>query len=477
MSTTPPNIIFIITDQQRYDTIAALGAGHVDTPNIDRLVRDGVSFTHCYVPGASCVPSRASVFTGLYPHTNGVLKNGAAWQRTWVEDLRQAGYHTVNIGKMHTVPYDAPAGFDERYIVENKDRYLDGRWYFDEWDKALGNHGMVKPQRELYRKREDYGSSLGAFEWELPAELHSDNFVAGMVKWWLQTKPVEKPLFLQIGFPGPHPPYDPTPALAHKYLARTDYPVPRPGAAELDGLPPPLQAKRSHDAQVDHDSILWSLDPSPEQLHRMRAHYLANVEMIDTQVGEILDALRARGLLDNAIVVFTTDHGDCLGDHGLSQKWSMYEEVVRVPLVVCAPGRFAGSRQVDALVQLHDLAPTVLEWAGAEPPWAMEACSLNPALQGEPFDGRAHVYCEQAGDHNLTGCEFITMVRARDLKLVHYKGESYGQLFDLAEDPGEHVNRWDDPRYAQRKSALLDVLRDWLIESNYRTRDIYAHAR
>ena len=115
-------------------------------------------------------------------------------------------------------------------------------------------------------------------------------------------------------------------------------------------MPPPLASKRSHDAKVDHDSILWSLDASDAQLHRMRAYYMANVEMIDTQVGEILDSLQSRGYLEDAIVVFTTDHGDCLGDHGLSQKWCMYKEVVRVPLIVSAPGRFTGGRQVDAMV-------------------------------------------------------------------------------------------------------------------------------
>lgn len=472
-----PNIILIITDQQRFDTIAALGAGHVDTPNIDRLVKRGVSFDNCFITGASCVPSRASLFTGLYPHTNGVLKNGALWQRGWVEHLRDAGYRTVNIGKMHTVPYDAKAGFDERFIVENKDRYLDGRWFFDEWDKALAHQGFVKPQRELYRKRADYAERLGAFAWELPAALHSDNFVGGMAQWWLNTKPKQQPLFLQIGFPGPHPPYDPTPELLAKYLARSDTPMPRVDKAELDALPPPLKGKRLHDAEVDHDSVLWPLNTSDEQIRRMRAHYLANVEMIDTQVGEILATLETRGYLDDAIVVFTTDHGDCLGDHGLTQKWSMYEEVVRVPLIVSAPGRFGAGRKVDAMVQLHDLAPTILEWAGVSQPYAMEAQSLNPALAGEAFAGRQHVFCEQAGDHNLTGCEFVTMVRSADSKLVHFKGESYGQLFDLKADPYEQRNLWHEPAHAPRKQQLLDVLRDWLIESNYAARDTYAAAR
>ena len=137
-----PDIIFIITDQQRYDTIAALGASHMETPNIDRLADRGVVFEQCHVTAPSCVPCRASLFTGYYPHTNGVLANGQPWSYTWVSDLANAGYHCVNIGKMHTIPYDAKAGFHERFIVENKDRYLEGRWYFDEWDKALASHGL-----------------------------------------------------------------------------------------------------------------------------------------------------------------------------------------------------------------------------------------------------------------------------------------------------------------------------------------------
>ena len=112
-----PDIVMIITDQQRFDTIRALGASHMDTPNLDRLVERGVTFTNCQVTAPSCVPCRASLFTGYYPHTNGVHANGQAWGKTWVSDLAAAGYHTVNIGKMHTIPYDTPAGFQERYVV------------------------------------------------------------------------------------------------------------------------------------------------------------------------------------------------------------------------------------------------------------------------------------------------------------------------------------------------------------------------
>jgi len=464
-----PDIVVIMTDQQRYDTIAALGASHVDTPNIDRLVERGVSFDQCHVTAPSCVPCRASLFTGYYPHTNGVHANGQAWNQTWVSRLQEAGYLTVNIGKMHTVPYDAPAGFDERFVVENKDRYMDGRWFFDEWDKALAAHGLVKQQRELYRQRDDYRTALGAFAWELPEHLHSDVFVGGMARWWLETKPVEKPLFMVVGFPGPHPPYDPTPEYINRYMAR-DIPLPHVSDEELAGLPPPFVEKRQHDVHVDHDSVAWSLDPTRDQLHRMRAYYCANVEMIDREVGRIIDALEARGRLDDTIIVFASDHGDCLGDHGLSQKWAPYDEITRVPLIISCPAKFAGGRRVDSLVQLFDLGPTILEWAGLEPDPSFEAESLNAALSGDDFAGRTHVYCEQGGDVNLTGAEYLTMVRSATHKLVSFQGQDYGQLFDLVDDPGETRNLWGAPGAQDTKRELLDTMRDWLVDSAVKTR-------
>lgn len=465
-----PDIVFIITDQQRYDTIAALGASHMDTPNIDRLAKNGVAFTDCHVTAPSCVPCRASLFTGYYPHTNGVLANGQPWSRTWVSDLADAGYHCVNIGKMHTIPYDAKAGFHERYVVENKDRYLEGRWFFDEWDKALASHGLKKQQREEYRKRADYKDRLGAFTWDLPPALQSDNFIGDTTCWWLETKPVEKPLFLVVGFPGPHPPYDPTPEMAEKYMNR-DVPVPDVSDEELADLVDPWVAKREHDVEVDHDSVAWKLDPTPEELHRMRAYYYANVEMIDTQVGRILDTLEARGNMDNTIVIFTSDHGDNLGDHGLIQKWAPYDEVTRVPLIISAQGRFDGGREVTELVQLFDLGPTILEWAGVSPDPTFEAQSLNPALEGKDFSGRDHVFCEQAGDVNMTGASFLTMVRSKTHKLVHFINRDDGQLFDLESPAGETKNLWDDPASAEIKQALLNRMLEFHIESTVHTRN------
>ncbi len=200
-----PNIILIITDQQRFDTIAALGFPWVTTPSLDRLAREGVAFTNCFVTAPSCAPSRASLFTGYTPHTTGVFRNGDLWRHGWVEQLAAAGYRCVNVGKMHTTPFTAPMGFHERYVVENKDRYLEGRYFFDEWDKALAAHGLVKQQRELYRRRPDYRERLGAFEWELPEALHSDVFVGGLARWWIASYPRTEPLFLADRLPGAPP--------------------------------------------------------------------------------------------------------------------------------------------------------------------------------------------------------------------------------------------------------------------------------
>jgi arylsulfatase len=487
MSQPRPNIVFIITDQQRFDTIAALGYPHMHTPHLDRLVREGVTFTNCHVTAASCAPSRASLFTGYYPHTTGVLRNADLWRRSWIEDVAASGYRCVNVGKMHTYPYHTPLGFHERYVVENKDRYLEERWYFDEWDKALKARGLVKQQREQYRKRPDYRQSLGAFLWELPEDLHSDNFVGETAKWWIDTYPVTQPLFLEIGFPGPHPPYDPVPRYVDRYL-KQNLPLLPVTPAELDAQPPCLKELRVHNHEVDHDSVVLDLNPTHEQRHKQRAYYLANVTMIDEQVGGIMEALQRRGYLDNSIVIFTSDHGDCLTDHGHSQKWTMYDTITRMPLIVWKgahvnlPGYEPG-RRIDGLCSQFDIGPAILELAGLTPPKNMEARSLLPAVCGdEAWHEREYVFAEQARDGILTGCEFMTMVRSRDWKLVHFLGKDSdqpGQLFDLRSDPDEVVNLWDSPVAAHQaqRGKLLEVLRDWRMRSQLATKDLFAQHR
>jgi len=468
MADARPNIIFIITDQQRYDTINALGYDFMDTPNLDRLVREGVSFTDCHVTAASCAPARASLFKGYYPHTTGILKNADRWRRSWIELLNDGGYHCTNIGKMHSWPFETELGFDERYVVENKDRYLEGRYYFDEWDKALAARGLVKQQREQYRQLPDYRERLGAFEWNLPEETQPDMFVGDMAQWWINSHPPTQPLFLQIGFPGPHPPYDPVPRYAEPYLNK-QLPLMEVTQSELDGQPPPLHELRQHNADIDHDSVVHQLAPNDEQRHRQRAYYLANVTMIDEKVGQIMDSLERQGYLENAVVIFTSDHGDCLTDHGHSQKWTMYDQITRIPLLVWSPGRFEAGRKVEALCQQMDLGPTILELAEIPIPATLEATTMLPALEGSDWEGRNFVFAEQSKDGVLTGCEFMTMVRNKAWKLVHFLDEPYGQLFDLHNDPQEINNLWSEPTTASIKQEFLNVLREWRIRSGLQT--------
>jgi arylsulfatase len=471
-----PNLIFIITDQQRFDTIAALGFPYMETPNLDRLVREGICFHQCHVTAASCAAARASLFKGYYPHTTGILKNADTWRRSWIQLLNDSGYYCTNIGKMHTWPFLTELGFHERFVVENKDRYLEGRYFFDEWDKALRYRGLVKQQRDTYRQRADYRSALGAFDWELPEDTHPDVFVGDMAKWWIDTKPKHNPLFLQIGFPGPHPPYDPVPRYAESYLKKV-LPLLPVTPQELDSQPPALKELRQHNQDIDHDSVVMDLNPSAQQRHRQRAYYLANVTMIDQKVGEIIDSLERKGYLEDSILIFTSDHGDCLTDHGHSQKWTMYEQITRVPLIIWAPGaknRFGDPRTIQGLIQQMDLGPTILDWAGIPVPADWEAKSLSVALNPETtgtFAGREFVYCEQVGDAVLTGCKFMTMVRDQTHKLVHFLDEPAGQLFDLVNDPHELVNLWDAGDAAADQARLLTELREWRIRSGVHTKD------
>ena len=468
-----PDIVFIITDQQRYDTVKAFGFPHVDTPHLDRLSRDGLWFSGCYVTGASCVPSRASLFNGVYPHTIGALDNASTWRHSWVERLAAVGYHCASIGKMHTQPMDAPAGFHQRTVVENKDRSQAkrGRDFVDALDAEIATAGYTKPGYPTYRTLPDYTERLGAYDYPLPDALHADNFVGRRAAQWVADHARHAgPLFLQVGFPGPHPPYDPPARWAAPYLER-DLQVRPCNDADLAAQPAPFKALRERHVKGNHDALAHVVNAPLAARHRQRAYYLGNVSLIDAQVGELVAALQAAGRLDNTIIVFTSDHGDCLGDHGHSQKWNFYEQTVRVPMIVHAPQLLAGRGEVPALVQSIDIVPALLALGGADAPAWFESESVLPALRGEPFAGRTTVYAEQGRDGVYQFTDFVSMVRTARWKLVHFLGETFGQLFDLQADPHEEVDRWNDPACYGKREALLRNLYEWRMHSAYRTRD------
>jgi arylsulfatase len=201
-------------------------------------------------------------------------------------------------------------------------------------------------------------------------------------------------------------------------------------------------------------------------LRTLLAYYMANVTMIDEQVGRIMTRLEETGLLENSVVIFTSDHGDCLGDHGLVEKWTMYDQSVRVPLVVWSPERFQGGRQVSSLTQWFDIGPTVLELAGLEPPEKMEAQSLLPFLENDPqAEEREYVFSEHAQDLMLQDVDHSLMIRGKQYKLIEYIGKNDGQLFDLVKDPDELIDVWDSPDYENEKVKLRKALSEWFITS------------
>ena len=461
-----PNVIFVTTDQMRYDTINAFGFPYMYTPNLDHLVHTGVSFAQCYCTAAACVPSRASLFNAVYPHTLDVYNNESPWGHSWIENFKAAGYDTVSIGKMHTVPFDEHCGFDQRMIVENKDHPPRPEephgGFFDEWDKYLLHRRIDKPSRESYKASyPDYETALGAYEWALDEDLHADVFVGTMAEWFLRERHANRPFFLKIGFPGPHPPYDPPDRVRHMY-DDVDIPVPQVTDEELALQPPPHREYRQSMIDGNHDAVRWQEHPTREQLRRLRRYYAANVTLIDEQIGRIIRVLEETGELDNTIIVFMSDHGDCLGDHGHIQKWTMYDEVMHIPTIVWAPSLLPQDRRVDEMIQHIDLAPMLFELAGLPPLDTNAARSALDIMRGDA-PGREVVFAEQGPDRVLENISLMTMIRTHDWKLVHYLDQDWGELYDLRNDPGELRNLWADDTYREIRSALLEDIMTWRI--------------
>ncbi len=308
---------------------------------------------------------------------------------------------------------------------------------------------------------------MGAYVWVHDEDLHPDVYVSDTACWWLSRYPGDEPFFLQVGLPGPHPPYDPTQEYLDLYAGR-DLPLPIRDY-DLDSQPEPLRELRRNHLENDHDAVVHLENPTDEQLRLQRAHYYANCSMIDTQVGKIIDALKERGVLDNTVLIFTSDHGDCLNDHGHSQKWNMFEQSVHVPALVSQPGAIKAGLKIRPLTSLMDFGATILDYAGAEIPSWMEAESLRGLLEGTSTTGRERIFAEQSDDAIMTGSRFVTLVREGPWKLVHFVDSREGQLFNLDADPGERHNLWGVPEHAELQHRLIDEILKWRIEGSRRT--------
>ncbi len=455
-----PNIIMIMTDQQRGDTIHALGNKHMITPNMDRLVKKGVSFTQCFSCGATCISARAAIFTGLYPHNTGVYSfNCWAHQRLWVDDLRESGYHCVNIGKMHFSPRHDNKSFHERIEVENPTtNFLRNGGIDDEWGRHLALHGKKRPL-DRHISDPDWNKKYQGVAWHMDEHLHSDVFIGNKALAWINNYEQGKPVFLQIGFTGPHEPYDPLPRHLDMYKDK-DIPMPVRKEGELEKKPPQHKGHQYFFSKTNHEARIQMQDASDKDIKHMRQHYYAKITTIDEKLGEILDALEKKGFLGNALVIFISDHGDMVGDHFLPYKWLMYDSITNVPLIIWDTQKKA-NYSIKDLVSHIDLGPTILDYANIPVPIYLEGHSLMNYISGKKNKPEKYVFCED---------NYLTMVRSKDFKLVYYTfQEEEGELYDLKKDPGELNNLFNDNKYAEEKHKMIVALFNWIIRSNYKT--------
>ena len=427
-----PNFLWICTDQQRWDTIRALNNPHIRTPNLDRLASEGVAFENAYCQSPICTPSRSSFLTGMYSSTVHNCTNGnESWSGAAplvTKLLADAGYDCGLAGKFHL------AAAHNRIEPRVDDGYRVFDWSHhpqDSWPRGHTYKDWLSEQGVDYKSTHE---KLGS----IPPEFHQTKWCADRAIEFLREKRDGPWLFSYNCF-DPHPPFDPPPEYLRHYPAES---VPGPLFRESD-----LEQQSRLQGKVVFQSEVRR--PEEFQAKAIIAKYWAMIEQIDDHVGRMLDALDESGQRENTVVIFTSDHGEMLGDHGLLLKGCrFYDGLVRVPLIVSWPGRFKGGVRSSALVELTDLAPTLMELAGLTAPERMQGQSLSALLAGRTSSHREFVRSEYY--RTLQGIpSHATMVRSKRFKQVVYHDTGLGELFDMEEDPGEFENLWDDPRLTE----------------------------
>ena len=461
MSDQRPNILWICTDQQRHDTIHALGNTHIRTPNMDRLAAEGVAFTRAYCQCPICTPSRASFLTGLYPSTLHVNRNGndhfPADVQLITRRLADAGYDCGLAGKLHL---SAAHG---RVEVRPDDGYRLFEWSHHPTPEDFWPTEQHDYQRWLRGQGVDWDTAYDADTVEgwteraysrpgIAAEYHQTTWCANKAIAFMREQR-DGPWLMSVNPFDPHPPFDP-PA---SYLARMD----------ADNMPLPLFQPEELESQLDFAEIdfqtITPLDPSSYDARRMVAAYYAQIELIDDQLGRMLDALQESGQRENTIVIFTSDHGEMLGDHGLQWKGCrFYEGLVHVPLILSWPGHFREQLRSDALVELTDLVPTLAKAVGIETSPDVQGRSLLPILTGQaaPDRFRDFVRSEYHDALDRPHASHANMLFDGRFKLVVYHGHKVGELYDLEHDPHEFVNLWDHPDAQEIKYERMKRLFD-----------------
>ncbi len=444
-----PNLLFLMPDQLRADFLSCYGADFIETPYIDSLCEQGVRYARAIAPSPVCVPMRSTLLTGLNAIRTGVLNNETYLRPdletcgidTWPAILSASGYRTSAIGKMHFYPWEASMGFEDRIVCEDK------RWIHieDDYQKYL----KAKDTRKLHgNEHEGYQENRGAIVHQHSFEDSWDGFVGNEAANYISHYQDDRPFAMMVGFPGPHCPYDPSPEYADTYRPE-DMPAPYPVG--------PDQPSQFVKQNVQVNLGTWNgVDYTvftDEHKATIRAHYAALVKGIDDKVGKIIDALKSTHQYDNTIIIFCSDHGDYLGDHGLIGKGTYYESSTKVPLIVRNPSMSEGIVHRGPAT-IMDITATLLHCAGCQVPDYMDSKPL--ADLGIPNDvGRDRVFgFVTGGAMNYDGC----------WKLARYSN-GYAALFNVDEDPGEQNNRIDDPECQDSRSRLDAELTTRIIES------------
>jgi len=488
-----PNILLITSDQQHFDTLGFANP-KIQTPQLDRLAREGANFTRAYCNNPVCTPSRATIITGKYPSHHGGWTIGVKTpeDQAFLGDLlRERGYDTSLVGKAHFHPLRNGPKTDslERQPLL-RDRHFWKHfeqshcpWYgFDHVETCrnhtdeshAGGHYMLWLEEEKgVRDWEKYfqpvdpqtgGARPGTARrhaWDLPEELHYTPWTAERTIARIEAAQREdKPFFCWASFHDPHPSYLVPEPWASMYDP-SQMPIGELAEGELETMCPLLRETQKSPDEADFSGWLdeggyanhglQSHVHDPEALRRDMAIYYGMTSFMDAHIGRILNKLDELGLAQNTIVVFTSDHGHNLGNHGLVAKAFMYEDNVRVPFLVRWPGRTPAGSTIHALQGLVDLAPTFLNAVGLQPPGEMQGVDQGPVWRGEAKTARDHLLIEHR--HQPTKLTIRSYLDER-WKMNLYRGRDWGELFDLQEDPGEIRNRWDDPACQDVKLRL-----------------------
>jgi arylsulfatase len=413
--TEKPHILLILTDHWRGDCLGRLGHPTAETPHLDSLAARGATFTRAYTPCPSCIAARRSLMTGMTPYSQGMVgyQDGEVWdyQHTLAGELTKAGYQTVNIGKTHFHPPRKHLGFEQLTISAD----------YEEW---LAQQPGIAVEK--------FAHGVPANSWlgrpnHLPEQFMEETYFVSRALDFLQKRDPTRPFFLTLSFNGPHPPWCPPQVYYDQFIHRE--------------LPLPAIGDWSHHhadkAQYPLDTSAWRGRLPPHIIQRARAAYFAYLAFLDAQVGRLLERMMRGGLLDDTLVVFTSDHGEMLGDHNLWRKTYAYEASARVPFIVKPPSSMQVERNVECsqLVGWEDIMPTFLEAAGAPIPATVEGQSALPFLKDNTREGRSYYHGEHSPCyHPENANQFLTDAT---WKYIWNPINGEEQLFNLSADPSE----------------------------------------